>query len=268
LSRKSLISSKFDHVVICQTRFLQVANIGSFLLTVIVNILANALPLNGRTTGEISDLYSSLIAPANYVFSIWGIIYALLLVFIVYQALPKNREKTFLSRIGYLFALSNIVNVIWIFLWHYDQITLSLIPMFVLLGSLIAIYLRLQIGKSNVPLKERLCVHLPFSVYLGWITVAPIANVASALVSINWDGWGISDVNWTVMVIIIALIITLAVIFTRKDIAYSLVIVWALAGIVVKQMENQSIVMTASASAVIIAIALILALVSSFLRRK
>ena len=250
------------------SRFLQVANIGSFLLTIIVNILANALPLNGRTTGEISDLYPSLITPANYTFSIWGVIYALLLVFIVYQALPKNREKNFLSRIGYLFALSNIVNVIWIFLWHYDQIILSIIPMFVLLGSLIAIYLRLQIGKSNVPLKERLCVHLPFSVYLGWITVAPIANVASALVSINWDGWGISDVNWAIIVIIIALIITLAVIFTRKDIGYSLVIIWALAGIAVKQMENQSIVMIASAGAVIIAIALILALVSSFLRRK
>ncbi|MCP8312326.1 MAG: tryptophan-rich sensory protein [Candidatus Methylarchaceae archaeon HK02M1] len=249
-------------------RFLQVVNIGSFLMTVIVNMLANVLPLNGRTTGEISDLYPSLITPANYVFSIWGIIYALLLVFIVYQALPKNREKTFLSRIGYLFALSNIVNVIWIFLWHYDYITLSVIPMFVLLGSLIAIYLRLQIGKSDVPLKEKLCVHLPFSVYLGWITVAPIANVASALVSINWDGWGISAINWAVIVIIIALIITLAVIFTRKDIAYSLVIIWALAGIVVKQMENQSIVMTASASAIIIVIALILVLVSSFLRRK
>lgn len=250
------------------SKFLQVANIGSFLLTVIVNILANALPLNGRTTGEISDMYSSLIAPANYVFSIWGVIYALLLVFIVYQALPKNREKTFLSRIGYFFVLSNIVNVIWIFLWHYDLITISLIPMFLLLGSLIAIYLRLQIGKTNVPLKERLCVHLPFSVYLGWITVAPIANFASALVSINWDGWGITDVNWAMIVIIIALIITLAVIFTRKDIAYSLVIIWALVGIVVKQIENQTIVMTASASAVIIAIALILALVSSYLRRK
>ncbi|MCP8319053.1 MAG: hypothetical protein L6N95_04415 [Candidatus Methylarchaceae archaeon HK01B] len=182
--------------------------------------------------------------------------------------MPKNREKTFLSRIGYFFALSNIANVTWIFLWHYDYITLSLIPMFVLLGSLIAIYLRLQIGKSDVPLKEKLCVHLPFSVYLGWITVAPIANVASALVSINWDGWGITEVNWTVIAIIIALIITLAVIFTRKDIAYSLVIIWALAGIAIKQMENQSIVMTASASAIIIVIALILVLVSSYLRRK
>ncbi|MCP8310070.1 MAG: hypothetical protein L6N94_01025 [Candidatus Methylarchaceae archaeon HK01M] len=224
--------------------------------------------MNGRTQGEISDLYPSLITPANYVFSIWGFIYALLFIFIFYQALPKNREKTFLSRIGYFFALSNIANVTWIFLWHYDYITLSLIPMFVLLGSLIAIYLRLQIGKSDVPLKEKLFVHLPFSVYLGWITVAPIANVASALVSINWDGWGITEVNWTIIAIIIALIITLAVIFTRKDIAYSLVIIWALAGIAIKQMENQSIVMTASASAIIIVIALILVLVSSFLRRK
>ncbi len=237
--------------------FLQVANLAAFLMTVVVNALSNILPLNGKTTSEISDLYPNLFTPAGYVFSIWSVIYALLLVFAVYQALPRNREKTFLQKISVFFVSSSILNIIWIFLWHYEQIVLSLVPMFALLATLIAIYLRLQIGRSNVALKEKLSVHLPFSVYLGWITVASIANVAAALVAINWDGWGISEVTWTILAIIIALIITVAVISTRKDVAFSLVIIWALSGIIVKQMQNQNIVLTAGIGSIIIAIALI-----------
>jgi len=244
--------------------FLQIANVGAFLATVIVNALANILPLNGKTTGEISNSYPNLFAPAEYVFSIWGLIYALLLIFVIFQATPKQKETNFLRKIGYFFVLGSIANISWIFLWHYEQIVLSIIPMFVLLGTLIAIYLRLQIGRSNVPLKEKLYVHLPFSVYLGWITVAPIANVAAALVAINWDGWGISEVTWTVLVIIVALIITSSVIITRKDIVFSLVIVWALIGIIFKQIEVQSIVITASLSVIVI----IVFIVASMLKMK
>lgn len=129
--------------------------------------------------------------------------------------------------------------------------------MFVLLVTLIAVYLRLQIGQPSVSLRERLAVHLPFSVYLGWITVAMIANMAAALTAVNWDGLGISEVSWTVLVIIVALIITIGVIFKRKDVAFSLVIMWALGGIIVKQIENQSIVLTAGFGAIILVIALI-----------
>ena len=130
--------------------------------------------------------------------------------------------------------------------------------MFVLLASLIAVYLRLDIGRAKVSLKERLCVHLPFSVYLGWITIASIADVAAALTAIHWNGWGIDGVTWAILVIIIALMIDLTIVIKRRDIAYSLVIIWALAGIIVKQAENQSIVITAGISAIIIVIALIL----------
>ncbi len=236
--------------------FLQSANALAFIATVIVNALANTLALNGKTTAEISDLYPTLITPAGYVFSIWGLIYTLLLVFVVFQAFPQQRGKSFLSQISFLFVLSSVLNILWLFLWHYEQINLSVVLMFALLGTLIAIYMRLRIGRSNSPLREKLAVHLPFSVYLGWITVASIANVAVALTAVNWDGWGLGAVTWAVLVIIVALIITLTVIITRRDVAYSLVIVWALVGIIVKQIENQSIVMTAAISAVIILVAL------------
>ena len=129
--------------------------------------------------------------------------------------------------------------------------------MFLLLASLIAIYVRLGIGKTKVGLDDRLAVHLPFSVYLGWITVATIANVATALVWLNWDGAGISAETWAILVVAVALVITALMLITRKDVAYSLVIIWALVGIAVKQSGNQTIVMVAEISAVIVAIMLI-----------
>lgn len=246
---------------------LQGANVIAFLVTVLVNALANTSVLNGKTTGEISDLYPTLVTPAGYVFSIWGFIYILLLVFVVFQVLPSQKEKAFQKEVGVLFVLSSVFNVAWLFLWQYEQITSSVILMFALLAALIMIYLRLNIGKSSVSLREKLCVHLPFSVYLGWITVAPIANVAAALVSINWDGFGLSDVTWAVLVIVVALIITLLVVFTRRDVAYGLVIIWALAGIAVKQSGTQSIVTTAQISAVVVAVALVSAILISRLKR-
>lgn len=133
--------------------------------------------------------------------------------------------------------------------------------MFALLATLIAIYLRLDIGRGSASRRERLFVWLPFSVYLGWITVAPIANVTAALVSVGWNGLGLGDVTWTILVLAVALIITLAVIFTRKDIGYSAVIVWAVLGIWLKQSANSQIVLTTE----IIAIVIVLALVSVYL---
>ena len=191
----------------------------------------------------------------------------LLLVFVGFQLLPRHRQGAFHGQIGYLFALSSIFNVVWLFLWQYGYITVSVALMFALLASLVTIYLRLQIGKSKAPFREKLCVHLPFSVYLGWITVASIANVATALVSVNWDGFGIGEATWAVLVIAIALIITLAVLATRRDIAYGLVIIWALAGITANQSGNPDVVTTAEVSAVITAIAIIVVGLASKLKR-
>ena len=246
---------------------LQSFNVVVFAVTVVVNGLASSLALNGVTTAEVSDLYFTLVTPAGYVFSIWGAIYTLLLLFSVFQALPSQREKPFLNQINILFILSGVFNIVWLFLWHYDQIVLSVALMFALLATLIAIYLRLGIGKNSVELKERLFVHLPFSVYLGWITVASIANVSSALVSIQWDGFGLASETWAVLVIAVALLITLAVIATRKDIAYSLVLVWALVGIAVYQSGYQNIATAATASAIIIVVALAVFLAWSKLKK-
>lgn len=246
---------------------LQWVNVAAFLVTLLVNGLANTTILNGRTTGEVSDLYPTLVTPAGYVFGIWGVIYVLLLVFAVFQLLPTQREKTFHRQIGILFVLSCVFNVVWLFLWQYGYIVLSVPLMFALLTTLVVVYLRLNIGKSDVTLKERLSVHLPFSVYLGWITIASIADVAAALVSVGWDGFGLSDTTWALVVIVVALVIALLVVFTRRDVAYGLVVVWALVGVTAKQSGNQSIVTTAEISAALVAVALVVSVLISRLRR-
>ena len=250
-----------------KTILLQSLNVAAFILTLVVNGLASAVALNGRTTAEVSDLYPTLVTPAGYVFAIWSVIYALLLIFAVFQALPSQREKPFLRNISVFFALSSVLNVSWLFLWHYDQIVLSVVLMFALLATLVTIYLRLNIGKAAVSWREKACVHLPFSVYLGWITVASIANVAAALVSVRWDGFGLTGDRWGVLVIAVVLLITLTVVALRKDVAYGLVLIWALVGIAVKQSAHPDIAVTTEVSAIVIAIALVAVILFSRLRR-
>ncbi|MFP3950552.1 MAG: TspO/MBR family protein [Candidatus Bathyarchaeia archaeon] len=219
-------------------KYLQMGNLVGYVSVIVVNSLANALPLNGKTTGELSDLYPNLFTPAAYVFGIWGIIYLLLGAFSIYQALPRNRDKEFIKRIGWLFIASCVFNIAWIFLWHYEYILLSLIDMFALLSTLILIYLRLDVGLTDAPRRQELLVNLPFSVYLGWITVAPIANVAAYLVDLGWPSYGNVAIIWTVSLITVAVLLTLVNIWTRRDIPYSLVLIWALGGIIVKQLET------------------------------
>ena len=243
-------------------------NILAFALTVLVNGLAGSTTiLGGKLTSEISDANPTLITPAGYVFSIWGVIYILLGIFVIYQALPSQKGKDYQEKIGWLFVLSSLLNIAWLFLWQFEYLSLSVVLMFLLLATLIAIYLRLNIGKSIVSLREKLAVHVPFSVYLGWITIASIANVATTLVSVNWDGFGISQETWALLIVIIALLITLLVIATRKDVAYGFVVIWALLGIAVKQSGNQNIVTTTEISALVIVIALALSILISRLRR-
>jgi benzodiazapine receptor len=243
-------------------------NIVAFALTVVVNGLAGSTTiLGGKLTAEISDANPTLITPAGYVFSIWGVIYILLGIFVIFQALPSQRGNGYQGKISWFFVSSCLLNIAWLFLWQYEYLSLSVVLMFMLLATLVAIYLRLDIGKSTASLGEKLAVHIPFSVYLSWITIASIANVAVTLVSTGWDGFGISQEIWAALITIIAVLITLLVIATRKDVAYGLVIIWALLGIGVKQSGNQNIVTITEISAVIIVIALALSILVSRFKR-
>jgi hypothetical protein len=231
----------------------QIINVAATVLTLLLNGLANALPINGQSTGAISDRFEVFFVPAGYVFSIWGVIYIALIAFTVYQALPAQRENPLLRRIGYLYAFSGLMNSIWILFWHYNIFSATMVVMLALLGSLIAIYLLLEIGQTPVSRTVKWLVHIPFSIYLGWITVATVANATSLLDYLNWDGFGISGQVWAIIMLLAATAITAGMILTRRDIAYSLVIIWAFIGIAVKQQETLLVAVPAALLALAVA---------------
>lgn len=243
----------------------QSVNALAVIATIVMNGLANALPLNGLSTGEISDRFQVYFVPAGYVFAIWGLIYVGLIAFAAYQALPSQRENPRLRSIGYLFALSCVANIAWLFLWHYEIFPLTLVAMLSLLLLLIAIYLRLDIGRAKVTTADKWFVNIPFSVYLGWITVATIANVTSLLDYLNWSGWGISAEAWTVIMLAAGVVIASAVSLTRGDVAYMLVIVWAFAGIAVKHGGTPVVATTAWVTTALTALMLV---VGSVFRKR
>lgn len=206
----------------------------AYVAMVAVNYLANALPIGGITTGEASDSYPNLFTPAGITFSIWGLIYLLLLGYTLYQfglfqkQRSGERERIF-DRVGKLFFATSLANIGWIFAWHYGVVWLSVLIMVVLLSLLIRIAEVLKEGESS--LADKFLIRLPFSVYLGWITVATIANVTVFLVSFNWDGFGLAEDFWAVVILVAGAMIGITRMIEFKDIAYGLVLVWAYGGI-------------------------------------
>lgn len=227
----------------------------ALLVMLSVNGLANYLPFNGITTGEVSDLYPSLFTPAPWVFAIWGLIYVLLLGFVIYQALPAQRANTRLSGVIPLFALSCVLNAAWLGAWHYLLVGLSMVLMLALLFTLIAIYRRLDIGRHAVSRRERLLVDLPFSVYLGWITVATVANASAFLLDAGFDGGGAARLI-TVLVIAVAGAIGVLALRLRSDLAFALVLVWAFVGIAAARYPQTPGVSVAALAAALALIAL------------
>ena len=243
----------------------QIANVLSVIIALTVNVLASVLPLNGQNTGEISDRFLVYFVPAGYVFSIWGIIYIGWLAFVLYQARSAQKENPRLRRLGYLFALSGIFNAAWLVCWHYNFFGLSVLVMFTLLGLLIASYLALNVGKTPVSSTEKWAVDVPFSVYLGWVSVAAIANVTSWLYSVNWDGFGLAPQAWAVIMIIVASLVGFLMTITRRDGGYVMVLIWSFVGIAYKQAEVPLVAGSAWAAAIFV---LGLALYSIFQNRR
>lgn len=223
----------------------QIAVVVVILATITINILANALPINGLNTGQISDAFNVYFVPAGYVFSIWGIIYIGLIAYAVFQALPSQKDNPRLQATGWWVVLGGLANSLWIFLWHYQQFVGTLAAMLVLLASLIAVYLRLGYGRTKVTQAETWAVRVPFSIYLGWITVATVANVSDVLDFVKWNQFGISDATWMVVILGAVLVIAGSMNLLRRDVAYAAVILWALAGIGVK-FPQEGIVTTAT----------------------
>lgn len=242
----------------------QISVVVALIIMIAVNVMSNALPFNGLTAPEIADIFDVYFVPAGYVFSIWSVIYLGLIAYAIFQLLPAQRENPRLRQTGSWFVLSCAANSIWLVLWHYGYFGLSVLAMLTLLISLIVIYQRLGVGRQDVPSGERWFVHLPFSVYLGWITVATIANITAFLDYVNWNGFGISPEIWTFIILVVAIAIAGLMAFTRQDIAYLLVLIWAFVGIGAEQSDTAQVANAAYFAAVIVAIFVILVIIQKY----
>ena len=242
----------------------QVVVLLTILVTIVINILADALPINGVGTGQVSDSFHIYFVPAGYVFAIWGIIYIGLIAYAIYQALPAQRENPRLQATGWWVVLGGVANSLWIFLWHYQLFVGTICAMLVLLATLIAVYLRLGSGRTKVSTGETWAVRVPFSIYLGWITVATVANASDVLDYLKWNGFGISAATWMVIILGAVLVIAGLMNFLRRDVAYAAVILWVLVGIAVKFPQEGIVTIATWVTFGLVAVSL----VAAFLVRK
>ncbi len=234
--------------MITNTRSLAVYQLLFFAFMITMNALANGLPLNGYTTGAISAMYPNLFVPAGFTFSIWGVIYLLLLGYMIYstsllwKADDANNILQLVIVLANYFTLTCALNATWIMMWHLLQVELSLLFMLWLLAVLIFIYIKLQPHKAKLTNRNLLFLYVPFVVYLGWISVATIANTTALLVHYNWDGLGVDAVMWSCIMITIAALLGAYFSIFRSDFFYTLVVAWALYGISVSQKAYSDIV--------------------------
>mgnify|MGYP001552280153 FL=1 len=231
-------------------------NIAAFAVTILLNVLSNAVPINGQSMPEISAKYPSLFTPAGFTFSIWGVIYVALLAFVIWQALPAQRDNQKLAGISTLFKVNCIANATWIFVWHYDLLVLSLLVMLVILVTLVLIYRALIADIDSAPFKEHLVLYLPFSIYTGWITLATIANASVVQTANGWDNIAISAVQWTLLKLALAGAIGVTMIVRFRDVPFALVVAWGAYGISVMQSATPAV---AGAATTLSLLALILA---------
>jgi len=216
-------------------------NIAAFLLVIVVNVLSNALPINDQSMTEISEKYPSLFTPAGFTFSIWGIIYLGLMVFTVYQALPAQRSNPTIAAISRLFQINCAGNAAWLVAWHYDLLVTSVLIMLIMLGTLILIYRILLPNVIDAPISEHIALHLPFSLYTGWIVLATVANISAVQTGYGWDDAGLTAINWTLLKLAVVGAIGATVVLRNGDGIFVLVVAWAAYGISVKQLATPAV---------------------------
>lgn len=204
-------------------------NLLLFAGMIVMNYLANALPLNNKTTGELSDSFPNLFVPAGLTFSIWGLIYILLLIYSVVQFTGSDKEV--ISEINWLFGISCMLNALWIVCWHYGKLPLSLLVMLGLLITLIYVNIIIRNLSPGI-------IKASFGIYLGWICIATIANVTALLVHLDWNGFNISEETWTSIMIFTGVIIVSLTLFRLRNPFIGLSVIWAFIGIAIKRQDD------------------------------
>lgn len=225
-------------VTIKKEKDMKVTTTLAYIFMLAINILANVIPLNNVTTGEVSDKYANLFAPTGFTFAIWGLIYLALGGFVVYQwrdAFYSPETSTMVIQLRKLFSLSSLANGLWIVMWHYDEIGISVVMTFIILFCL-AKSMRL-IHSAKLTSSERIWIHKPFSLYFGWLTIATIANITTFLTKQHFVLFSYSEEITTCIVLLIGLVVTTIVLLIYKDLTYGTVALWSYFGILFKHMD-------------------------------
>jgi hypothetical protein len=233
----------------------------TLIFALVMNSLQGSQVFNGITVGKVSANYETLFTPAGYAFTIWGIIYLLLILFIANQWFTwfKRKDDRELKQISWWFSLGNLANGLWIVAWLNEQMGLSVLLILILLFSLILLAVRLKIGKQRASLQTIILVWAPVCIYLGWIVVASVANISVFLVSIGWQGGFLQEMGWAIIMILTATGIYLALLKTRNMKLPAVVGIWALVAIAQKQWQlNNEIVYVALAASAILLVSLVI----------
>ncbi|MGM0379921.1 MAG: tryptophan-rich sensory protein [Bacillota bacterium] len=207
----------------------------AYIFMITLNILANALPINGINTSDVSDQYTNLFTPAGLTFSIWGLIYLLLGAYIFMQFFDlkyKTMDHKIYDKLSLYFAASSIINGLWILSWHHLYFGISLLLMSGLLLSLIKINLIIKNHEKVSGLTKT-----TFRIYFGWITIATIANINVFLVNLGLKAFSITGIIWTIFVLLLGLFIGTFTSYKLKSISYYLVILWGYTGILIKHIS-------------------------------
>jgi len=226
-------------------------NVAGLSLVLAVNALANILPINGYNTGQISALYPNYFVPAGFTFSIWGVIYLLLIGFVfcsLFAAFGKFNDaaKACIKKAGPYFLITCVLNAGWILAWHYLYLGMSLAIMIAFLVTLLLLYIAIRPMKNQLPFFYRLWTYHAFVVYLAWICVATIANVTALLVGFGWQGEPLSPQVWSMIMILVALLLGIFMVGKQKQPAFGFVLAWAFWGIYSAQSpESRMIAFTA-----------------------
>lgn len=208
-----------------------------FLLTIIMNYIAQVIPFNGQTNGEVSDKYSTLITPADYAFSTWGIIYLALGIYVFYQALWAPTDQRVFDKIGKWLIASFITTSLWLPAFQYEWLWLSVLIMLMILVSLIMISIILVKDKTILG-GERIWIKIPFGLYLGWISVATIVNITVLFKYSMSVITGADELLWLWIMLVLGFV--LAVFISNWSRNVSVVLVFAWAYLAIGKKENQS----------------------------
>ena len=226
-----------------KVKTLAVLNFIFFFIACLTANLSQTKIFGGVTNADISNKYETVFTPAGITFAIWGVIYLSLFGFTIYHLISAYNDDVdseankVVLKINYLFIINNIATAIWVFSFTYEYLLASMLLIIIQLITLLIIAIRLNLFDVNKSFKNKLFTQFPLSIYFAWLCVANVANISLFLVSVGWNGFGISESVWAIILIIITLIIAIFIIFFKRNPFFGLVILWAIYGIYLKRMQ-------------------------------